>query len=54
MGGSEGSKEWRRGESERSRCRVVRVGMGVGDEGGEGGVSHALQSGGSVGAEGEV
>ena len=36
VGGSGGSKEWRRGESERSRCRVLRVSMGVGDEGGRG------------------
>ena len=54
MGGSGGSKEWRRGESERSRCRVLRVSMGVGDEGGEGGVSRAPQSGGSVGTRGVV
>ena len=51
--GSGGSKGWRRGESERSRCRVVRVSMGVGDEGGEGGVGHTPQSGGSVGVGGE-
>ena len=35
-GGSGGSREWRRGESERSLCSVLRVGMGVGDEGGRG------------------
>ena len=31
-----GSKEWRRGETERSLCSRLRVGMGVGDEGGRG------------------
>ena len=47
--GGGGSREWRRGESERSLCSVLRVGMGVGDEGGRGGVGHTPQSVGSVG-----
>ena len=42
--GGGGSREWRRGESERSLCSVLRVGMGVvTKEGGEG-VGHTPQS----------
>ena len=35
-GGSEGSRDRRRGESEKRRCRVARMGIGVGDSGGRG------------------